>query len=157
MLDALLVVGKTLNAYSLLFEIRAKGGAIDWKSCEDLIASLKREGNTKQANILSRMIRGGETDRGSKKGKKQLGVPRLVFRLQKSSSISFPHSPSLPGFAIGIEVAFERKDRFSVVETAAVRELTGSLTRSEGLRFALIVWVPGSFEIGIVAERLGKS
>ncbi|KAJ0092089.1 hypothetical protein Patl1_27030 [Pistacia atlantica] len=83
MLDALLGVGKTLNAYSLLFEIRAKGGAIDWKSC----------------------------------------------------------------FAIGTEVAFERKDRFSVVETAAVRELTGSLTRSEGLRFALVVMDLGCFRI----------
>ncbi|KAJ0093418.1 hypothetical protein Patl1_27088 [Pistacia atlantica] len=40
----------------------------------------------------------------------------------KPSSISFPHSASLPGFAIGTQVAFERNDRFSVVETAAVRQ-----------------------------------
>ncbi|CDP21005.1 unnamed protein product [Coffea canephora] len=73
---------------------------------------------------------------------------------------------------------------------AAVRQLTGSLTTAEGLRFGIvvacfneivtkpllegaldtfkkysvkeedidvIVWVPGSFEIGLVAEKLGKS
>ncbi|KAJ0088744.1 hypothetical protein Patl1_32110 [Pistacia atlantica] len=74
-LDALLAAGKTLNAYSLLCKILAKGGATDWKSCEDLIASLNQEGNTKQADILSRMIRGGETAHGSKKGKKQSAVP----------------------------------------------------------------------------------
>ncbi|CAN1234437.1 6,7-dimethyl-8-ribityllumazine synthase, chloroplastic [Linum perenne] len=71
----------------------------------------------------------------------------------------------------------------------AVRHLVGSLTRSEGLRFAVVVarfneivtrrllegaietftrysvkeedidvvWVPGSFEVGVVAEKLGKS
>ncbi|KAJ0087926.1 hypothetical protein Patl1_33295 [Pistacia atlantica] len=75
MLDAFLAVGKTVNAYSLLFKILAKGGSTNWKSCEDLIASLNQQGNTKQANILSRMIRGGETTRGSKKGKKQSTVP----------------------------------------------------------------------------------
>ncbi|KAJ0093889.1 hypothetical protein Patl1_27117 [Pistacia atlantica] len=91
------------------------------------------------------------------------------------------------------KVAFERKDRFLVVKTATVRQLTGSLTRSEGLRFAVcgcgaineivtkpllkgaleinsvfsfmvftmknlqVIWVLGSFEIGVVAESLGKS
>lgn len=75
------------------------------------------------------------------------------------------------------------------MQTAAVRQLTGSLTKGEGLRFAVVVarfnevvtklllegaletfrkysvkeedvdviWVPGSFEIGVVAQRLGKS
>ncbi|KAJ0034376.1 hypothetical protein Pint_26466 [Pistacia integerrima] len=55
----------------------------------------------------------------------------------KPFSISFPHSLSLTGFAIGTQVAFERKDRFLVVKTAAMRQLTGSLTRSEGFRFAV--------------------
>ncbi|XP_052173696.1 6,7-dimethyl-8-ribityllumazine synthase, chloroplastic [Diospyros lotus] len=73
--------------------------------------------------------------------------------------------------------------------TPAVRHLTGSLTATDGLRFAIVVarfneivtkpllegaletfkkysvkdedidvvWVPGSFEIAVVAERLGKS
>lgn len=86
-------------------------------------------------------------------------------------------------------IAIELKDRGSFVQTAAVRHLMGSLTRAEGLRFAVVVarfneivtklllegaletfkrysvkeedidvvWVPGSFEIGVVAERLGKS
>ncbi|RVW20630.1 6,7-dimethyl-8-ribityllumazine synthase, chloroplastic [Vitis vinifera] len=88
-----------------------------------------------------------------------------------------------------VDIAIELKDRGSFVQTAAVRHLMGSLTRAEGLRFAVVVarfneivtklllegaletfkrysvkeedidvvWVPGSFEIGVVAERLGKS
>ncbi|KAG2309763.1 hypothetical protein Bca52824_029511 [Brassica carinata] len=75
------------------------------------------------------------------------------------------------------------------LETSAVRHVTGSLIRGEGLRFAIVVarfnevvtklllegaietfkkysvreedieviWVPGSFEIGVVAQKLGKS
>ncbi|OAY57515.1 6,7-dimethyl-8-ribityllumazine synthase, chloroplastic [Manihot esculenta] len=97
-------------------------------------------------------------------------------------------STSMPGFGTG--VALERKKKLSsFVEAAAVRHFVGSLTRAEGLRFAVVVarfneivtkpllegaletfkrysvkeedidvvWVPGSFEIGIVAEKLGKS
>ncbi|XP_042011057.1 6,7-dimethyl-8-ribityllumazine synthase, chloroplastic-like isoform X2 [Salvia splendens] len=80
-----------------------------------------------------------------------------------------------------------KKDSLS--QTSAIRNLTGSLTSAEGLRFAIVVarfneivtrplldgaldtfkrysvkeedidvvWVPGSFEIGLVAEKLGKS
>ncbi|XP_031271964.1 pentatricopeptide repeat-containing protein At2g37230-like [Pistacia vera] len=69
MLDALLATEKTLNAYSLLFEILAKGGATDWKSYEDLITSLNQEGNTKQADILSRMIREGRQPVGARRGR----------------------------------------------------------------------------------------
>ncbi|KAI3470270.1 hypothetical protein Pfo_026933 [Paulownia fortunei] len=90
------------------------------------------------------------------------------------------------GFGFGIEKQ-KRNDSFS--QTLAVRQLTGSLTSAEGLRFAIVVarfneivtkpllegaldtfkkysvkeedidvvWVPGSFEIGVVAEKLGKS
>ncbi|MED6172416.1 hypothetical protein PIB30_049819 [Stylosanthes scabra] len=87
------------------------------------------------------------------------------------------------------QVAVQRKGRSSSVQTAAVRHLTGSVTKTQGLRFAVVVarfneivtkpllegalgafknysvkdedidvvWVPGSFEIGVVAGRLGKS
>ena len=61
----------TLNAYSILCKILEKGGVIDWSSCEDLIKSLNQEGNTKQADILSRMIKGADGSRKSNKGKKQ--------------------------------------------------------------------------------------
>lgn len=71
-LDALLAAGKTLNAYSILSKVMQKGGITEWKSCEDLIKSLNKEGNTKQADILSRMITGrGEKAWESKKGKKK--------------------------------------------------------------------------------------
>ncbi|PWA96540.1 6,7-dimethyl-8-ribityllumazine synthase [Artemisia annua] len=75
------------------------------------------------------------------------------------------------------------------VRTEAVREVTGSLTKAQGHRFAIVVarfneivtrplmngaldtfdkysvreedidviWVPGAFEIGLAAEKLGKS
>lgn len=69
-LDALLAAGKTLNAYSILCKIMEKGGATDWSCCEDLIKSLNHEGNTKQADILSRMIKRDNTS-GSRKGKVQ--------------------------------------------------------------------------------------
>ncbi|KAL9380231.1 hypothetical protein Peur_025888 [Populus x canadensis] len=106
---------------------------------------------------------------------------------QKPTQLSFSSSPSI-GFGT-TSIGFERKERSSIVETAAVRHLEGSVTKTEGFRFALVVarfneiitrpllegavatfkkysvkeedidvvWVPGSFEIGIVAERLGKS
>ncbi|KAL8218489.1 hypothetical protein R6Q57_021862 [Mikania cordata] len=77
----------------------------------------------------------------------------------------------------------------SPFQTEAARTLTGSLTKAEGFRFAIVVarfneivtkpllegaldtfkkysvreedidvvWVPGSFEIGLVAQKLGKS
>ncbi|KAK6138619.1 hypothetical protein DH2020_027644 [Rehmannia glutinosa] len=91
-------------------------------------------------------------------------------------------------YRFGLRIEKEkRNDSFS--QTLAVRQLTGSLTSAEGLRFAIVVarfneiitkpllegaldtfkkysvkeedvdvvWVPGCFEIGLVAERLGKS
>lgn len=92
------------------------------------------------------------------------------------------------GFCLKI-TAEKKEHRSSFVQTAAVRQVTGSLTRAEGHRFAVVVarfneivtrpllegaldtfkkysvkdedidvvWVPGSFETGIVAERLGNS
>ncbi|XP_059667638.1 large ribosomal subunit protein mL102 (rPPR5)-like [Cornus florida] len=73
-LDALLSAGKTLNAYSILSKIMEKGGVTDKSSCEGLIKSLNEEGNTKQADILSRMMVGGNKTIGSKKGKKQASM-----------------------------------------------------------------------------------
>ncbi|KAL4272936.1 hypothetical protein GQ457_13G027210 [Hibiscus cannabinus] len=70
-LDALLTAGKTLNAYSILCKIMEKGGITNWSSLQDLIKSLNQEGNTKQADILSRMVQGSGTASGNKKGKKQ--------------------------------------------------------------------------------------
>ncbi|KAL1366391.1 hypothetical protein HN51_014223 [Arachis hypogaea] len=102
-----------------------------------------------------------------------------------------PQSLSFAGSLRDIkpQVAVRRKGRSSSVQTAAVRHLTGSVTKTQGLRFAVVVarfneivtkpllegalgtfknysvkdedidvvWVPGSFEIGVVAARLGKS
>ncbi|KAL3583323.1 hypothetical protein D5086_014384 [Populus alba] len=106
---------------------------------------------------------------------------------QKPTQLSF--SSSSTGFGT-ISIAFERKGRSSLVETTAIRHLEGSVTRTEGLRFAVVVARfneiitrpllegavatfkkysvkeedidvgcvgSGSFEMGIVAERLGKS
>lgn len=72
-LDALLAAGKTLNAYSIMCKITERGGpgvTGRHNSCEELIKSLNKEGNTKQADILSRMILGKDKDH--KKGKKNL-------------------------------------------------------------------------------------
>ncbi|KMT17535.1 hypothetical protein BVRB_2g037370 [Beta vulgaris subsp. vulgaris] len=70
-LDALLSAGKTLNAYSILCKISMKGGGLtDQKSFKSLIKTLNEEGNTKQADVLSRMMT-GDKSLSSKKGKKQ--------------------------------------------------------------------------------------
>ncbi|KAJ0092455.1 hypothetical protein Patl1_27120 [Pistacia atlantica] len=73
----------------------------------------------------------------------------------KPSSISFPHSPSLPGFAIGTQVVA----RFNEIVTKPLLEGALETFRKYSVKEEDIdvVWVPGSFEIGIVAERLGKS
>ncbi|KAB2088270.1 hypothetical protein ERO13_A04G135700v2 [Gossypium hirsutum] len=102
---------------------------------------------------------------------------------RKSTALSFSSSFQFQGFVV------DRKQSSSSMQTAAVRHLVGSVTKTQGLRFAVVVarfneivtrqllegaldtfrkysvneedidvvWVPGSFEIGIVAERLGKS
>ncbi|XP_057732100.1 pentatricopeptide repeat-containing protein At2g37230-like [Arachis stenosperma] len=70
-LDALLAVGKTLNAYSILCKILEKRSGTDWSSRDELIKSLNREGNTKQADILSRMIKGTEGTPLKREGKKK--------------------------------------------------------------------------------------
>ncbi|KAL5578620.1 hypothetical protein UlMin_011062 [Ulmus minor] len=104
-------------------------------------------------------------------------------------SNNYPGS-QLKLFPGSLRLAKESNDRrSSFIETAAVRHLVGSVTKTQGLRFAVVVarfneiitkpllegalatfknysvreedvdvvWVPGSFEIGVVATRLGKS
>lgn len=125
--------------------------------------------------------------------------PLRVFPRHKSTPtatkptlVSFSSSrTSIPGFwpALRSEYDPSGSRSLSFPRTAAVRHLTGSLTATEGLRFAIVVarfneivtrpllegaldtfkkysvkeedidvvWVPGSFEIAVVAERLGKS
>ncbi|CAN7138302.1 unnamed protein product [Brassica rapa subsp. narinosa] len=102
--------------------------------------------------------------------------------IKSNNSLSFSSSAS--GFASPLAVEKELR-----LQTSAVRHVTGSLIRGEGLRFAIVVarfnevvtklllegaietfkkysvreedieviWVPGSFEIGVVAQNLGKS
>lgn len=112
-----------------------------------------------------------------------------ILRLQLSQ---IPKSLSLSSSSSSIGGAIERKDhhpqRSSFARTAAVRHLVGSVTTTQGLRFAVVVarfneiitkqllegalatfknysikeedidvvWVPGSFEIGVAAQRLGS-
>lgn len=102
---------------------------------------------------------------------------------RKSTALSFSSSVRFQGLAV------DRKQRSSFAQVPAVRHLEGSVTKTHGLRFAVVVarfnefvtrkllegaldtfrkysvneedidvvWVPGCFEIGVVAERLGKS
>ncbi|OIW00649.1 hypothetical protein TanjilG_09130 [Lupinus angustifolius] len=70
-LDALIAAGKTLNAYSILCKIVEKRGATDWSSRDELIKSLNLEGNTKQADVLSRMMKGKTQSPAKREGKKQ--------------------------------------------------------------------------------------
>ncbi|CAN1234436.1 6,7-dimethyl-8-ribityllumazine synthase, chloroplastic [Linum perenne] len=116
----------------------------------------------------------------------------LSFSTSSSpSSISFlqPHQGFGNARALTPVVQTRRRQSSLMEAPEAVRHLVGSLTRSEGLRFAVVVarfneivtrrllegaietftrysvkeedidvvWVPGSFEVGVVAEKLGKS
>lgn len=106
--------------------------------------------------------------------KRQTLSPPLSF---SSSCLRAPPTP------------IENTNHHHSTRTAAVRHLVGSVTKTEGLRFAVVVarfnemvtkpllegalntfksysvededidvvWVPGSFEIGVAATRLGKS
>lgn len=55
-LEALYAEEKTLPAYSMLCKIKNKGGVVSQKGCDDLMESLKSEGYSKQADILSRIL-----------------------------------------------------------------------------------------------------
>ncbi|KAF3451102.1 hypothetical protein FNV43_RR07191 [Rhamnella rubrinervis] len=108
----------------------------------------------------------------------------VIQRRRSTSPLSFSSSSSL-----GSHLQFVVESDHRPARAAAVRHLVGSVTRTQGLRFAVVVsrfneivtkqllegalttfnnysieeenidvvWVPGSFEIGIVATRLGKS
>ncbi|XP_008807561.2 pentatricopeptide repeat-containing protein At2g37230 [Phoenix dactylifera] len=74
LLDALYTAGKILPAYSILCKIKAKGGVVDKKGCEALITRLNEQGNTKQADILSRIL-AGKAPLESRKGEKVAAHP----------------------------------------------------------------------------------
>ncbi|XP_062224346.1 large ribosomal subunit protein mL102 (rPPR5)-like [Phragmites australis] len=68
-LEALYTEEKTLPAYSMLCKIKNKGGVVDQKGCDALLESLKSEGYSKQADILSRILMENAPST-SKKGKR---------------------------------------------------------------------------------------
>ncbi|EOY06978.1 hypothetical protein SCA6_001176 [Theobroma cacao] len=117
-----------------------------------------------------------------------------VFPIPRARGLPTPKSTALSFSSSLLQLqpqgfAPDRKQRSSFVQAPAVRRLVGSLTKTQGLRFAVViarfneivtkqllegaldtfskysvneedidvVWVPGCFEIGIVAEMLGKS
>ncbi|CAI9090058.1 OLC1v1024747C1 [Oldenlandia corymbosa var. corymbosa] len=114
-------------------------------------------------------------------------VSLLPYHRPSTSSLSWAQKEV--GIRIGWNIGEEKACLASALRTSAVRQLTGSLTSAEGLRFGIVVarfneivtkpllegaldtfkkysvkeedvdvvWVPGSFEIGVVAERLGRS
>ncbi|KAL3533370.1 hypothetical protein ACH5RR_006891 [Cinchona calisaya] len=114
---------------------------------------------------------------------------RYELSSKSSSSPLRLHPQKEIGFWIEPWNRKKAKGLFGTSQTSAVRQITGSLTCAEGLRFAIVVarfneivtkpllegaldtfkrylvkeedidvvWVPGSFEIGVVAENLGKS
>jgi pentatricopeptide repeat protein len=55
-LEALYTEEKTLPEYSMLCKIKNKGGVVNQKGCDALMESLKSEGYSKQADILSRIL-----------------------------------------------------------------------------------------------------
>nr|UPT49226.1 pentatricopeptide repeat protein AaPPR1394 [Agave angustifolia] len=69
LLDALHNDGRILPAYSFLCKIKAKGGVADKKGFEAVIKGLDEQGNTKQADTLSRIL-AGKAPVDMKKGKK---------------------------------------------------------------------------------------
>ncbi|XP_050258130.1 6,7-dimethyl-8-ribityllumazine synthase, chloroplastic [Quercus robur] len=117
-------------------------------------------------------------------------IPLHLNRNSNSKPLSFSSSHAgRNGFNAVVE-SEKKKDRLSsFAQTAVVRNLMGSVTNTQALRFAVVVarfneiitkrllegalstfnhysvlednidvvWVPGSFEIGVAAERLGKS
>ncbi|XP_030940456.1 6,7-dimethyl-8-ribityllumazine synthase, chloroplastic-like [Quercus lobata] len=117
-------------------------------------------------------------------------IPLHLNRNSNSKPLSFSSSHAgRNGFNAVVE-SESKKDRLSsFAQTAAVRNLMGSVTNTQALRIAVVVarfneiitkrllegalstfnhysvlednidvvWVPGSFEIGVAAERLGKS
>jgi pentatricopeptide repeat protein len=69
-LEALYTEEKTLPAYSMLCKIKNKGGVVDQKGCDALMESLKSEGYSKQADILSRILMENAPSTPPKRGKR---------------------------------------------------------------------------------------
>ncbi|KAK4750327.1 hypothetical protein SAY87_027776 [Trapa incisa] len=114
--------------------------------------------------------------------------PKLLLR-QSVQSISLRGQTANLSFSSSLQGFSSHASIKGHSPLLAVQHLTGSLTRSEGLRFAVVVarfneivtklllegaldtfkkysvkeedidvvWVPGSFEIGVAAQKLGKS
>ncbi|CAJ2677844.1 unnamed protein product [Trifolium pratense] len=126
--------------------------------------------------------------------KSQLGFVQHEGQNRSCGNINLLHlrkAPNSPFLLSAPEIKphVQSKGRSSFSQTAAVKHLTGSVTKTQGLRFAVVVarfneiitrpllegalgtfknysvqdedidvvWVPGGFEIGVVATRLGKS
>ncbi|KAH7514300.1 hypothetical protein FEM48_Zijuj11G0074100 [Ziziphus jujuba var. spinosa] len=96
-LDALLAVGETLNAYSILCRIMEKGVTPDWSCCEDIIRSLNQEGNTKLAYVLSRKTKRDNTS-GAEIGRFEccLILPAYDFSLVSCVSITGQWTKNCP-------------------------------------------------------------
>ncbi|XVF73655.1 hypothetical protein PTKIN_Ptkin12aG0219400 [Pterospermum kingtungense] len=133
--------------------------------------------------IQERFLSGNGSGMLPTPGPKGRPFATILPQPRKSTALSFSSSLRLQGFAV------DRKQRSSFAQGLAIRRMEGSLTKTQGLRFAVVVarfneivtkqllegaldtfskysvntedidvvCVPGSFEIGIVAERLGKS
>ncbi|XP_009586715.1 6,7-dimethyl-8-ribityllumazine synthase, chloroplastic-like [Nicotiana tomentosiformis] len=124
----------------------------------------------------------------------QLQSPRHPFSLSfhrqsliTSSSRALSIFTQPEGFGSVIDQKHCREEYQNRFQTCAVRELTGSVTSTQGHRFAIVVarfndlitkkllegalrtfksynsedvdvvWVPGCFEIGLASQQLGKS
>ncbi|KAF4374593.1 6,7-dimethyl-8-ribityllumazine synthase, chloroplastic [Cannabis sativa] len=117
----------------------------------------------------------------------ELGMRTSPLNFVKRQSLNSPLSFS--SSCMGAPTPIEDTNRHHSTRTAAVRHLVGSVTKTQGLRFAVVVarfneivtkallegalntfknysvqeedidvvWVPGSFEIGVAATKLGKS
>ncbi|XP_024991375.1 6,7-dimethyl-8-ribityllumazine synthase, chloroplastic [Cynara cardunculus var. scolymus] len=139
---------------------------------------------TSASTFLHRLHDDTSLSRGMYRRSSSLSLLSSPTTSSKSARIQFfPKGLANPLFVTPAE---KKKSSF---QTEAVRQLTGSLTKAEGFRFAIVVarfneivtrplmegaldtfkkysvkeedidvvWVPGCFEVGLVAEKLGKS
>ncbi|KAF5201116.1 6,7-dimethyl-8-ribityllumazine synthase [Thalictrum thalictroides] len=122
--------------------------------------------------------------RGAVHFSKSVSAPALLLQASRSNSSNL----NVVGFGRRKYGSVRSRGGDAVAPASAVRHLVGSVTKTEGLRFAIVVarfnevvtrlllegaletfkrysvrdedidvvWVPGSFEIPVVADRLGK-